>query len=375
MWRGNSWFRSGISLAFVGALSGAAACGDDEAPMDDGNNRGGSSGTGGAGAGAGGAAGSVTGGSAGSVTGGTSGAGGNVAGSGGSGGSGGTGGEGGDGGEGALGGEGGEAGTTGGTGGAGMGGKGGAGSGGGGAGSGGAGSGGGGAGSGGAGSGGGGAGSGGAGSGGGGAGSGGAGSGGTAGGGAGGTGGTGGMPPMIPNLYFSEYVEGNTISDAFEIFNATNAAVSLNGCEVRVHYQAAVGSTAATLMGSLPAGDVYVMCLQNRISTACDVVVGALADLSGDDAVELVCPVGGTMTVIDVLGRYGMGFDPGAQWGTGANGTQNNTLRRNCAVTLGDRNATNLFNPATQWTGFGADNVSGLGARTCPCPMVDLTCP
>ena len=180
---------------------------------------------------------------------------------------------------------------------------------------------------------------------------------------------------MAPNLYFSEYVEGATIADAFEIYNATNAAVSLTGCEVRVHYGAAIGSTAVTLSGSLAAGDVQVLCLA-RISTACDVVTAGLMDLSGDDAVELVCPVGGTMTVLDVIGQYGAGLDPGMQWGGGAlPGTQNETLRRRCSVTQGDRNATNLFTPNTQWQGFDADNVSGLGARTCPCPMPDLTCP
>jgi predicted extracellular nuclease len=189
-------------------------------------------------------------------------------------------------------------------------------------------------------------------------------------------GGTGGMPPMAPNLYFSEYVEGQTVSDAFEIYNATTAAVNLTGCEIRVHYGAAAASTGVSLSGTLAAGDVYVHCIQ-RISTACDAVTPMLADLSGDDAVELVCPVATVMTTLDVIGAYGgMAFDPGMEWGGGAlPGTQNQTLRRRCTTTIGDRNATNMFTPNTQWLGFDADNVSGLGARTCPCPMVDLTCP
>jgi hypothetical protein len=351
--------------------------------MDDGNNRGGSSGSAGAaGSGTGGSAGSATGGVSGSAGSSTGGAGG-TAGSAGSAGSAGTGtgGEGGFGGEGGEG-EGGEGGTTtGGVGGAGAGGAGMAGKGGtggkGGAGAGGAGS-GGKAGGGGTGGSGGKAGGGGAGDSGGTAGAGGAaGSGGTAGAGAGGGGGTGGMPPVTPNLYFSEYYEGSATNeaDAFEIFNATNMSVSLNGCEVRVHYAAAAGSTSVTLMGSLAAGDVFVLCRGSRITTACDSVVAALPDLSGDDAVELVCSVGGTTTILDVIGRYGMGVDPGASWGSGTTSTQNNTLRRDCDVTQGDRTPGNVFNPSAQWTGFGANNVSGLGARTCPCPMPDLTCP
>jgi predicted extracellular nuclease len=180
---------------------------------------------------------------------------------------------------------------------------------------------------------------------------------------------------MAPNLYFSEYVEGDANGDAFEIYNATNAAVSLTGCEVRVHYAAAAGSSAVTLSGSLAAGDVFVLCLA-RISTACDSVVSSLNDLSGDDAVELVCPVNSVMTPLDIIGQYGGAmYDPGAEWGTDP-GTQNQTLRRRCINNLtGDRNAIDDFDPDPDWRPFAVDNVAGLGARTCPCPMVDLTCP
>jgi hypothetical protein len=379
MWRGNSKFRSGVCLALVGAVVGTAACGDDPSSITRRpNGKGGTGAAGAAGALAGIGGTPTTGGAAGTgVTGGSSG----TAGTSGSGGSAGTAGDGGQGGEGGdgLGGEGGEAGTTGGMGGAGTGGMtGGAGAGGagtGGAGAGGAGTGGGGAGAGGAGAGGagaGGAGAGGAGAGG--AGAGGAGAGGAGAGGAG-MGGAGGMPPMAPNLYFTEYVEGTNVADAFEVFNGSGASVNLAGCEIRVHYQAAVGSTAVTLSGTLAANDVFVVCLGN-ISFACNSVVGALQDLSGDDSVELACPVGANMVTLDVIGQYGMNLDPGAEWGMGATGTQNATLRRNCAVTIGDRNATNAFMPSAEWTGRAVDNVSGLGGRLCPCTTANQSiCP
>jgi uncharacterized protein len=73
------------------------------------------------------------------------------------------------------------------------------------------------------------------------------------------------------------------------------------------------------------------------------------------------------MVTLDIIGQYGMMMDPGAEWGTRATGTQDATLRRNCNVTTGDRNATNAFNPAAEWTGRAADNISGLGGRLCPC--------
>ena len=199
------------------------------------------------------------------------------------------------------------------------------------------------------------------------------------GGGAGGMsgGGAGGMPAVIPNLYFSEYVEGDNLDDALEIYNAGTTGVSLAGCSVRVHLTAATAFTAIPLSGTLAAGDVVVLC-RSMISAACDSVVGTTAfpDLSGDDAVELVCPVNGTATTLDLIGAYGTNLDPGMQWGGGTGpGTQNRTLRRRCTTTQGDRTVTNTFTPNTQWLGYDVDNVGGLGVRTCPCPMVDLTCP
>jgi hypothetical protein len=392
MWRGNH-FRSGISLAVVGAVVATISCSDDPSSISRNPNRGGSSGAAGAGGSVSGTGGVVSGGTSGTggSVGGTGGASGGAAGSAGSAGTAGTGAEGGEGGDG-MGGEGGEAGTMmggmGGMGGAGMGGMpggtGGAGAGG--AGAGGAGAGGkagaGGAGAGGGGAGGAGAGGGGAGgkagaggAGAGGAGAGGAGAGGGGAGGAGGAGGSGGMQ-MAPNLYFTEYVEGGTtVADAFEVFNATGGPYNLAGCEIRVHYAAAAGSTAVTLSGTLAANDVYVLCLGN-ISFACDAVTAGLMNLSGDDAVELVCPVGNVPTPLDIIGAYGMGQDPGAQWGMGATATSTVTLRRNCNVTIGERNATNAFTPGTQWTGRDEGNIAGLGGRLCPCTMANQNiCP
>jgi hypothetical protein len=178
---------------------------------------------------------------------------------------------------------------------------------------------------------------------------------------------------MAPNLYFSEYIEGDAVADAFEVYNATNASVNLSACEILVHYQAAASSTSITLSGMLAADEVYVVCLAN-ISTACDLVVNGFTDLTGDDAVEIACMVNGVMTPLDIIGAYGVA-DPGEEWGTNP-GTQNQTLRRRCIGNLtGDRNATNTFNPDPTWRGFAVDTINGLGVRTCPCPMVDTTCP
>ena len=46
-----------------------------------------------------------------------------------------------------------------------------------------------------------------------------------------------------------------------------------------------------------------------------------------------------------------IGFDPGAQWGSGLTSTQNNTLVRNPNITNGDANGTDAFDPAMEWIG------------------------
>ena len=44
--------------------------------------------------------------------------------------------------------------------------------------------------------------------------------------------------------------------------------------------------------------------------------------------------------------------------------TADNTLRRLPAVTAGDTDPTDAFDPAAQWAGFATDTFDGLGAHT-----------
>ena len=83
---------------------------------------------------------------------------------------------------------------------------------------------------------------------------------------------------------------------------------------------------------------------------------------NGDDAVVLRK----NGVVIDAIGQ--VGFDPGAEWGTGLVSTVDNTLRRISTVCQGDPIASDAFDPALQWDGFAQDTVSGLGAHSADCP-------
>ena len=356
------WSRQGVVLGILALLNALSACGDSESGDGGDGDKGGSSGSAGATGTGGSSAGAMNGGTAGRSNGGASGTGAGRGGTGMGGDAGTSAGDGGagDGGAGDGGaGDGGDAGDAGsGMGGAG-GGMGGAGAGMGGAGAGmggaGAGMGGAGAGMGGAGAGMGGAGMGGAGMGGAGAGMGGAGMGGA------GMAGSGGVGPVL-NLFFSEYYEGTATpqESAVEIYNAGMAAANLTQCSVRVYPNGMGNFTAINLITTLAPGQVHVVCSAQSVSGNCDQSNSTLGQVTGNDAVAIVC----NGAFQDIIGQ--IGNDPtNGEWGTGNTSTADNTIRRSCTVTTGDRNGNDTFTlPATQWTGLTATKTD-LGTRVC----------
>jgi predicted extracellular nuclease len=78
---------------------------------------------------------------------------------------------------------------------------------------------------------------------------------------------------------------------------------------------------------------------------------------NGDDAVVLRRG----SAVVDVIGQ--VGTDPGAEWGSGATSTADNTLRRKPPIVAGDTDGGDAFDPAVQWDGFAVDTFDGLGAH------------
>jgi len=196
----------------------------------------------------------------------------------------------------------------------------------------------------------------------GGAGSGGMAGGGMAGGGTSGGGGTGGAAPAPINLFFSEYYEGTaaTQASAVEIYNAGTAPVVLTGCTLRVYANGSFGFSTILLITTLAPGEVFVVC-STSIGGSCDLTSPTLAMVTGDDAVALWCG----QEVQDIIGQTG--FDPpSGEWGTGLTSTADNTMRRMCSVTTGDKVGIDAFNPVFQWLGAAANSASDLGIRFCP---------
>ncbi|MFZ1517220.1 MAG: T9SS type A sorting domain-containing protein [Ignavibacteriaceae bacterium] len=172
------------------------------------------------------------------------------------------------------------------------------------------------------------------------------------------------------DIFISEYVEGSSNNKALEIYNGTANPIDLLAgnytIEMYFNGNSSAGTTVA-LTGTVQDDDVYVIAYNQASST-----ILAVADqtnnaswFNGDDAIVLKK----NGVILDVVGQ--VGFDPGAEWGTGLISTMDNTLRRIAGTLNGDINPNDAFDPAAQWTGYALDTFDGLGIPE-PLP-VELT--
>ncbi len=168
-------------------------------------------------------------------------------------------------------------------------------------------------------------------------------------------------------LFISEYVEGSATNQAIEIYNPTDMAVSLGASGYMLAFYPD-GSTGigggARLVGTIQPGGTWVVtptdASQALLARANQAVGPSAYWFDGNDAVALVQ----NGSTVDVIGQ--IGYDPGTAWGTGDVTTANHSLRRKLAVTEGDDNGTNAFDPATQWDAYPVDTFDGLGSYGAP---------
>ncbi|MBW2699963.1 MAG: DVUA0089 family protein [Deltaproteobacteria bacterium] len=171
-----------------------------------------------------------------------------------------------------------------------------------------------------------------------------------------------------PSLIISEYVEGTSNNKAIEFTNLTSADIELSNCEwVNYNNGNAIDDPSGAFVfaaGTLAPGASYVVCNTSGTVSGGGDIPDASCDatgnvyFNGNDSVVLYC--GGE--IIDVFGQVGLD----EVWGDGtAYSTQNNTLRRNCGVILGDTIHDDVFDPSVEWTGAGVDAFGDLGVH-CP---------
>lgn len=164
--------------------------------------------------------------------------------------------------------------------------------------------------------------------------------------------------PASANLYFSEYIEGSSNNKALEIYNSNSDAINLSGHKVEVYFN---GSNSAgltiNLTGTIPANGVFVLAHSSANATILDKAnqTSGAGWFNGDDAIVLKH---GNI-ILDSIGQVGL--DPGSEWGSGLISTADNTLRRKTAITSGDTNIADSFDPALEWEGYAQDTFDHLG--------------
>jgi len=211
------------------------------------------------------------------------------------------------------------------------------------------------------------------------------------------------LTAQCSELFISEYVEGWSNNKALEIVNPTNASIDLSSYELRRYSNGSSTADPSTkriaLSGNLAAYSVIVFVIDKRDSTGtgqeapvwdtlqnqADVflcpsyTVNNVMYFNGNDAIALFK---GT-TVVDVIGK--VGEDPGTLNGTTSSSdphfgwplisvsmdsiawTKDHVLIRKFNVTQGDVNATDVFDPKTEWDSLSPLNFSNLGSHSCNC--------
>ena len=164
------------------------------------------------------------------------------------------------------------------------------------------------------------------------------------------------------SVFISEYIEGSSNNKAIELYNPTGADIDLAAGNYQLGRFSNGGAspTLIDLIGTLEAGGVFVIANSSSVSDILNVADQTSGNINhnGDDAYELYADG----VVIDSFGQ--VGFDPGSEWGTSPNDTQNNTLIRNDDVYTGDTDSSDEFEPSVEWTGLGQDVFTDLGSHT-----------
>lgn len=189
-------------------------------------------------------------------------------------------------------------------------------------------------------------------------------------------------------LFISEYVEGSGNDKAIEIYNPTNADISLTNYVLARYSNGSTSiSDQTTLTGTIAAHSAFVIVngqttVQNGgTSPAVSLALQAMADqldhaypaptyMNGNDALTLEK----NGVKVDIFGK--IGEDPGQSWSdvfpftdaSGAWWTKDQTLQRKAAVMGGVTTNPTTFNPTVEWDSLPNNTWTGLGAHTCDCP-------
>lgn len=198
------------------------------------------------------------------------------------------------------------------------------------------------------------------------------------------------QPVFLPDLFFSEYVEGTGNNKALEIFNPTTAAIDLSGYMIARYVNGSVNADTVRLSRVLQSGQTYVVVIDKRdpagtgSNIQADPALQAVADtflcpdqninptmyFNGNDAMALHRKSG---ELVDLIGK--IGENPGTGWTDDslcASGaftalcgavawTTNHTMVRKFAVTTGVKVNPPFFDVTLQWDTLPVNSFDSLG--------------
>jgi len=193
-------------------------------------------------------------------------------------------------------------------------------------------------------------------------------------------------PPVIDNLFISEYAEGSsgTSNRYFEIYNPTPNSIDLaNYAFARVSSQGGVDqngiyetwhnfdSGAVILPNDVyvvahPNADAQILLEADMNSTALSSGNDGMALIYGNEPLTPTHPDSGLYTVLDWIGDWN---DPAQYWEVAGitDGTRDHTLVRKCNVMIGDTSWTNAAGTDplnSQWIVLNVDTWSFLGSHS-----------
>jgi hypothetical protein len=175
-------------------------------------------------------------------------------------------------------------------------------------------------------------------------------------------------------LFFSEYIEGNSNNKALEIFNPGNSPVeltnyrivqSVNGGGWKDYHIFPEGATILpqsvfTIIHGKVSSELFNHNLANEISTS------AVVSFNGNDARGLIKITGSDTILVDVIGLPDQ--DPGNGWAVGGinNATMNKTLIRKAHIIAGNASwnqSAGSDSDNSEWIVMTVDYFQNLGVH------------
>lgn len=156
-------------------------------------------------------------------------------------------------------------------------------------------------------------------------------------------------------LYISEYLDGQSSNNAVEIYNPTNAAISLSNYKLLLYHGASYTPTTIALTGTISAYSTHVVAQQGANSTILSHANQTTNNLNFNGAVTTVLSKG--TLHIDKIGEIGVSSS--GNWTlTPTGGTNNADIRRMYNISVGD---TSWSTCKAEWNVFSEDSTHNLG--------------